>query len=177
MALTLRMRRPHLEDLPPPRWPPGYTVRTFRQEDEATWLGIIRAAFPEMDWSLERFHQTFLSQPQFDPDSLFFACFGEEAVGTALAWIPSPSELEGVVHWVGVVPAHQGRGLGKALTLQVLHRLRALGMRSARLGTEEERLPAIRLYLDLGFEPLPLDETHRQAWEQVMLRLAHLRRR
>jgi hypothetical protein len=42
------------------------------------------------------------------------------------------------------------------------------GCREARLRTETDRLAAIALYLQLGFEPLARSDPEREAWEHVI---------
>ena len=39
----LRMRRPHLEDLPDPVAPAGYRLRTYQPGDERAWGAIMEA--------------------------------------------------------------------------------------------------------------------------------------
>ncbi|MCJ7822097.1 MAG: GNAT family N-acetyltransferase, partial [Armatimonadetes bacterium] len=62
---------------------------------------------------------------------------------------------------------HRGRGLGRALVLSVLRRLREVGVASATLDTDDFRLPAIRLYLALGFRPELTHESHAERWRDV----------
>ncbi len=52
---------------------------------------------------------------------------------------------------VGVDPDHQGRGLGRTLTLAGLHRLRAQGLPQAMLYVEGDNHAARATYRRLGF--------------------------
>jgi len=54
------------------------------------------------------------------------------------------------------------------LVIGVLAMAGRAGCREARLHTETDRLAAIALYLQLGFEPLVRGDGEREAWEQVM---------
>ena len=59
----------------------------------------------------------------------------------------------GELGWVASVPAHQRCGLGRALSLAATNRLIQAGYRSIRVGTQDHRLAAIKLYLTLGYVP------------------------
>ena len=49
----LRMRRPHLEGLPPVITPDGYALRTYREGDEQVWGGIMNTGIGS-DWAVEK---------------------------------------------------------------------------------------------------------------------------
>jgi GNAT superfamily N-acetyltransferase len=103
-------------------------------------------------------------------ERMVFLLDGEGApVGTATAWYRDVEGdgLWGLVHWVAIKPEHQGGGLSKALLARVLIRLRDLGHDRARLVTQTVRIPAIRLYLAFGFEPLIANDEEREKWRPV----------
>jgi len=150
---NILMMREDLEDLEPILLPEGYELKTFAWGDEEKWVELMRSIFPESDWTVEKFKETFASQPQFDPDGLFFIIKEGEYVATALGWFDEPAKGDiGRVHWVGVKEEHRGKGLGRAVVLAVLHYLKENGSQKVILDTQEYRKPAIRLYESLGFK-------------------------
>jgi mycothiol synthase len=159
------MYRP-LADLPPiPAFPPGVTLRTFAVgTDEAAWLDVNRRAFahhPEQgSWTGEDLSLRE-REPWFDPDGFFLAERDGKLAGFHWTKIHRPADNDnpaapghepvGEVYVVGVDPAGQGGGLGRALTLAGLHYLRSRGLAEVMLYVDEDNTPAIRLYESLGF--------------------------
>ena len=167
------MLRPHLDHIPPVVLPAGYRLVTAEQlEDPAPiWAQVINESFGDTHWPPDRPREEFMSKPQYDPTGVFFIFWGDEddPVSTAFAWRDTPEEKElGRVHWVGTVERHRGKGLGQSVVCAVLHHHRARGMQRAYLTTQAKRLPAIRLYLRLGFEPWPRSDAEAAEWEGVM---------
>ena len=52
---------------------------------------------------------------------------------------------------VGTRPAYRRQGLGRAVLLAALHRMRACGMDRVCVSTGESNIPARRLYESVGF--------------------------
>ena len=77
----------------------------------------------------------------------------------------------GYVHWVASDPGLRGQGLGRRATLAVLQQVLADGLTQAVLETDDDRLPAIRLYLSLGFVPTYRDSSHQNRWSAVFAAL------
>ena len=156
----LRMWRPHLDGLPDLTVPDGYHLRTFRPGDERAWGEIMETEGGiGREWTVEKVRQRLVSRPQFEAAGLFFATCdaeGERPVASACAWRGEEEEEGGeigTVHMVCAIPSHRGRGLGRLVTLAVLHNLRRRGFASADLTTDDFRLAAIKSYLGLGFVP------------------------
>ena len=59
-------------------------------------------------------------------------------------------------------------GLARASVISVLAMAGQAGYREARLHTQTDRLAAIPLYLQLGFEPLVRGDPEREVWERVI---------
>ncbi len=164
----LIMERPHLDDLPPMRVPEPYRIRSYRPNDETLWTDLVRVAM-NSSWTVEACRENIIGAPGFDAGGMFFAVRGEQVVGTATAFHEERNPPErGTVHMVCVHPDHRGHGLGYWLSLAVLHRLRERGFESVQLLTDDGRLPAIHIYLKLGFTPRMSHESYPARWEAVM---------
>ena len=73
----------------------------------------------------------------------------------------------GEVGWVIGDPEHRGRGLGRVVTAAVLRRFLEAGYENIYLRTDDWRLPAMKIYLDLGLEPRLGDDGMADRWEKV----------
>jgi mycothiol synthase len=167
----LLMKRRDLEGIDKPQLPKGYSVRTYQEGDGSHWARIISGAFGT-ECTPAVFRREIAEQGEFCPEAVFFVVYKGEPVGTATAWSrPELGPLSGYVHMLAVERGHTGKGLGKALTAVVLTFFRNRGLRSAHLHTDDHRLPAIRLYLELGFEPVIEGELTRCRWVDVFRRL------
>jgi mycothiol synthase len=63
----------------------------------------------------------------------------------------------GEVYAVGVTPAAQGKGLGKALTVAGIRYLQGLGLHAVMLYTDADNTAAVSLYRGLGFTRWDMD--------------------
>jgi len=103
------------------------------------------------------------------PDGFFMVVRGDEIAATAMAH-HNPSPLHpsgGQVSWVAADPAYRGRGLGFAVSAAVTARLLQAGYRRIYLETDDWRLPAIRMYLKLGYLPFLYRPNMRERWRTV----------
>lgn len=154
----LYLIRDHLDHLPNFPLPVGFSVRWYQPGDEAHWLAIHRLADEYNDITPDLFERQFGGNRQELPRR---QCYLLDAtgnpVGTGTAWFNDNWEGRGPygrVHWLAVLPAHQGLGLGKALMTFVCQRLRELGHQRAYLSTIAARVEALGLYQQFGFRPL-----------------------
>ena len=163
------MRRSDLDGLPASSLPVGHALRRAGGADADGIAGVMASAFgPE--WTPERVRRSLLDAP--DVETTFVIETAAGPVATASARLdPVRFPDSGYVHWVGVHADHWGRRLGAAVVLAVLDRFRELGCRDAVLETDPPRLPAIHVYLGLGFRPEPAGPAHEAMWRDIFANL------
>ncbi len=163
------MRRPDLDGLPAPPLSAGHTLRRAGTAD-AGGIAIVMASAFGPEWTPERVRRSLLDAP--DVETTFVIETAAGPVATASARLdPARFPGSGYLHWVGVHADHRERRLGAAVVLTVLARFRDLGCRDAVLETDPPRLPAIRVYLGLGFRPEPLGRAHEAVWRDIFANL------
>jgi mycothiol synthase len=171
-----QLRRPLRDELAAPGFPAGRTLRTFIPgQDEDGWLTLNSRAFakhPEQGSWTSRDLELREREPWFDPDGFFIA--ERDGAMAGFHWTKvhpaggqdSPERAIGEVYVVGVDPAEQGSGLGRALTLAGLHHLRDEGLAEVMLYVDEDNVPAIRLYEALGFSRTRTDAMYQRETER-----------
>lgn len=151
-------------------------VRELKLEgDGVHWGRVLRESFREDRFDENEYRRILLEDPSYRPDRIFFGCApGGLACATASAYRKERFGPDtGYLHYLAVTPAHTGKGLGIALSVTVLHQFRAEGLKRAVLQTQDHRVPAINLYLRLGFRPLlaDADDVVRESWRTTYARL------
>ncbi len=174
--LPITMVRQTLDGIPDHPLPDGYRLRPYEPGDRRTWVTIWQATEPFLTITPETFDVEFGDDlPAMPKRCLFLVAPDGADVGTATAWYTRKyrGKAWGRLHWLALLPSHQGRGLSKPLAAAVLKRMRSLGHRRAMLGTQTPRLAAIRTYLDVGFRPDMTAEHAERAWAVVREAMNH----
>lgn len=175
--IPLVMIRANLEGIADMPVPAGYRIRAFAPGDESSWARVETAAgeFSSEPRALEHFASEFGPHlAEMEERCLLLETGRGEAVGTATAW-RNPGFLgidHGRIHWVAVTPEHQGRGLGRLLTVKALLLLRRWHER-AYLTTQTSSWIAVHLYLSLGFAPFLDAPEQAEGWALLRREAPH----
>lgn len=148
----LQFRLSHLpEGAPPP--PPGIDISTFRDMDAPEWLDVNNRAFerhPENGgWTREDL-EARMATDWWDPKG-FLVARDSSGRMVGFCWTKLHDEGVGEIYVVATDPKHQGKGLGRFLTVAGLSSMRTRGAGTGMLYVDAENTPARRLYRDLGF--------------------------
>lgn len=163
-----------LDALPSFPLPEGYRFVFYKPGDRDIWIEIEQSAkeFSNYAQGLEAWNKYYGGHEDALPKRMVFVEDQEgRKVATATAFIDitgRDKSGDGWLHWVSVRRDCQGRGLSKPLISYVLGVMRGLGYTHAKLPTQTTSWLACKVYLDLGFRPLPLNAVHnRDGWRIV----------
>ena len=161
---------PDAGSLPAATLPEGFSSRHFVVgQDEDAWLRVNARAFVHHaeQGALTRHDLDLrIGEPWFVATGFILIEDMREAVPVLAAshWtkiVPSTGPrvrpTKGEVYVVGVDPAYQGLGLGRAATLLGLEHLRAQGVTEAMLYVDADNLAAVSTYSRLGFTRFAVD--------------------
>ena len=147
------------QELPSAPFPDGVSLRAFEPgKDELPWLEANAAAFahhPEQGSMTLADLQARMAEDWFDPAGFLLAVDGDGRI-LGFHWTKVHPGTGGhppigEVYVVGVSPAAQGMGLGKALTIAGIEHLHAAGLDAVMLYVDADNTAAVSLYQRLGF--------------------------
>ena len=163
-----------LTDLPVMPLPAGYRFENYRDGDREAWIRIERSAkeFSSWDEGEEAWRKYYEGHEEELKKRMFFVVNEQgqkAATATAFYDIRSADDgVNGMLHWVAVCAEEQGKGLSKPLILKALHTMKDSGYTRAVIPTQTTTWLACKVYLDLGFRPVPRNaERSRKGWELI----------
>jgi predicted N-acetyltransferase YhbS len=150
-----------LDEVERPTVPSGYTRAAVRTAEHL--IGRVeahRAAFAPSELTVGAYRRVRRAWPyREDLDRVVVDDTGT-VVAFCTAWLDE-EQAAGLLEPVGVHPAHQRRGLGRAVCLDALGALHAAGAETAQVGYLTEA--ALATYRSIGFEAAWPDSEYRKA--------------
>lgn len=146
---------------------PGFALRVFGKDELAEYSALrVSAGFDAWD---EKQYDEFA--PCLLPGG--HLVITEIATGrfaaSASAELPVPEHFHGfgLLGWVMCHPDFRGKHLGCAVCLAVMRILYSYGYRSFILSTDDFRIPAVKTYLNLGWQPWLTEPDMEERWRNL----------
>ena len=172
--------------------PAGYCFAAWEPRFREPWvrLHVLLGQLPSCEEGLAYFERTYEADPAaLERQMILVVDERGELAGTSSLWSGDHfGEPRLRVHWVGVSPDHQRRGLARALMLETIRLYDELvpsGEPPLYLTTQTESWVACGMYLKLGFvpyegpmppnfaaDPATFGEKNREAWELIRRKLS-----
>ena len=160
----LFMRKKSMDEIPAIVLPEGFVLHTHEPGHEGDWETLIERSFG----SHFDFAKSLTERRGYRPEHVFYLSKSGRELATASAIEKDEFPGEGWLHMVGVDPDTRGMGLSLPIVAAALWSMKSRGFESVMLSTDDFRIPAIKTYLRLGFEPVMSHESHEARWAAVM---------
>lgn len=147
--------------------PENYYLRICNNDDNDELIKLMHLA-GFTDWDADKLqHALHLTVP----DGYFglFAKTSNKCVATMMARHLSDERhpYGGRIDWLAAAPEHQGRGLGFIVAAAATNRLLEIDYRNIYVTTDDQRLPAIKTFIKLGFIPDLYRQDMYARWQNV----------
>jgi ribosomal protein S18 acetylase RimI-like enzyme len=139
--------------------PEGFRIRPMKGSNELDdYITLHRAAFGTENMT-RAFRESIMATDTYNPDlDLVMETPEGQLAGFCVCQI-GEAECEGWTDPIGVHPDFQGKGLGKAILLYGLKKLKERGIKLAKLGTRSDNYAMLALAKSAGFR-----EDYRRVW-------------
>jgi GNAT superfamily N-acetyltransferase len=165
----IEMIRPSSDLVPVPLVPAGYRLRTLEAGEEPRYEALFRSAFDETG-RLGEIPGKILPGAFFVVEHLT----SHRLAASCLAFRcdrPPRHLAAGQLAWLVVDPAHGRKGLGTIVAATVTNRLASEGYARPFLRTDDARIQAISIYLNLGWQPSLYTAEMTGRWERIFAAL------
>lgn len=137
-------------DLPEPRLPDGFTIRSATMDDHEQLAEVRRHSFTR-EWAPGQYRGEVMRQPGYDPDREILAVAPDGQVAAlTIIWLDELNKV-GRFEPVATHRAFHRRGLARAVMVYGMREMRRAGMRTASVDHDATNVAARTLYEGLGF--------------------------
>lgn len=146
--------------------PKGFHFEFYKDGDRDSWIEIEKSAkeFSTFEEGLSAWNRYYKGkETELLNRMVFIVNQHGEKVATATAFYDIHGRDKsgaGWLHWVAVKRNFQGKGLSKPLITHTLCIMKKLGYTHAKIPTQTHTWLAVKIYLDLGFNPIPENAIH-----------------
>jgi mycothiol synthase len=136
----------------PSRPPPGFRIRRAVDRGDEELAALHRAIFPKVGMS-DGWRRTMMSLSDYCPDLDLVAEAPDGALAAfCVGWCTTlPAGSLGEIEPLGTHPAFRGRGLGRAVLLEVTRRMQVAGVQRVSAKTWDDNLGAMHCYKSVGY--------------------------
>lgn len=145
--------------------PEGFLLRPYKHGDEKSWIALLNCGDFDSQWDSQRFQEYMAQDERAEGSRVILK--DEMIVAATFASVQDSSKKVGRVDFVVSHPDFRGLGLGKVVLIEVLRCLGNKNYKTIMLYTDDWRIPALGMYLSLGFEPEITRDDMPARWDKI----------
>ncbi len=152
-------------EIPEIELPEGFELRSVAESEIKEWGEVLH---PACGFSVKDSEYMKIYGPRVLPGGMMgvFEKSSGRLVATASAQYDEVG-VEGGLGWVMALPEMRGKKLGAAVSVAAMKFSRDYGHDKMCLCTDDERVPALRMYLNLGWRPYLFDADMPDRWRKI----------
>ena len=155
----------------PINFPEGYYMRPYQPGDGTAWCECCLGGHLGIDEAGEDvFRKKMLEDETVNPSNIFFLISPSGEIAGTVTYQYGKKDT-GTIHMVAIKKEYQGLGLALPMNLYAVDKIVKDGKKGITLTTDDWRLPAIKSYLNAGFEPVYYMDGMEDRWKKVMEQL------
>ena len=155
-----------------PDIPAGYYIRAYQPGDGEGWcrccidgkLGVEAVSGAEFD-------RIMTNDKRVDARNIYFLVSEADGVVGTVTYQYGHAPGEAYIHMVAIAKSHWGRGLSRCILAYAVQKILDDGNTAITLTTDDWRLPAIKTYVNCGFEPHITDDDMAERWRKIFVEL------
>ena len=158
--------------------PDGYAYQIFdgSEKDIEDWKSITEEVFAPADGKDSCYHLMIEVYPDCVPTKDVHFIVNDQGERVATITTITHQDGSGYVHMVQARASERGKGIGHAMARYALRIFAERGVEKVVLTTDDFRLPAIKTYLDAGFQPVLYHDPEsnmKERWEKVLAEMKY----
>ena len=158
---------PQYDTIPELEVPDGYEIRQLQAGEEKKYMAM-RPMSGFSEWT-DEYMANYLKGP-----ARRVMVMVDKSNGTfvqAASAEEFPEEGTGQFGWLLSNPEYRGRGFGRIISIATMQALKEEGFRKFIILTDDFRVPALRIYLKLGWHPVFFAEDMEGRWNAIREKL------
>ena len=151
--------------IPAIQLPEEFELRSLRSDETDIWGSVLH---PACGFSVKDAEYMKIYGPRLLPNGIKGVF--ERATGRLLASASAQyceCGVQGGLGWVMALPEMRGRKLGAAVSAAAMQTVADNGFKTICLATDDNRLPALKMYLAFGWRPWLYFEDMPERWKNI----------
>jgi GNAT superfamily N-acetyltransferase len=132
----------------------SYRLFKYSSEYKQQWIQLFNTSREFGHWNEDRFEEEMLEY--LIPGSEFLLADQQKIIGSCAAFYLLDYQPYAVLAYPVVLQEYRNQGIGKFLILHTLVSCQDAGYPGVLLHTDDYRSAAVNVYLQLGFQPIPM---------------------